>query len=340
MRIPLKSYFAVPVFVLVAMIGCSSSDKGTEGTNGTNNPTYIPPTSTNGGAGNGNGSGAAALAKCTASVCATVASPGPSCAAEICDGLDNDCNGVIDDVDTGGDGVCDCIKIATLGVPGTWGQGDVFGAWLSARSTNGATSLGSQTLTTTLLSKYDIVIVQNVNAKSPSDNTGGVGRAYAAAEVSALSSFVNARGGLMTMTGFSDPTELSNVNSLLGSFGLNYGSRQILQKSNGATTVPVTTWFAHPTSAGVTAVGVDNGYESQSAQNLGTVVASQGGYVVGRALQSGSGRVFQWGDEWITYNSEWTQHPDYQVQLFWLNIIKWLTPPNYCQVAIPPILVN
>jgi len=141
------------------------------------------------------------------------------------------------------------------------------------------------------------------------------------------------------LTGFSLPTELTNVNAILGAFGMNYGATPVLQKT-GASTVAVTTWFPHPTSAGVTAIGVDNGYEAQSAQNVGTVVASQGGLIVGRAVNSSQGHVFQWGDEWITYNSEWTQHPDYQVQLFWLNIIKWLTPPKVCQVVIPPILIN
>ena len=43
-----------------------------------------------------------------------------------------------------------------------------------------------------------------------------------------------------------------------------------------------------------------------------------------------------WGDEWLTYDSEWTQHPEYQLELFWLNAIKWLTPAKDCQVAIPP----
>jgi hypothetical protein len=257
----------------------------------------------------------------------------------VCDGLDNDCNGIIDDVDTGNDGICDCIKIATLGVPGTWGEGDVFGAWLSARSTNGATSLEGQVITAQVLSHFDIIIAQNVNAQIPPDGSGGIGRNYSSEEVAALADFVKARGGLMTMTGYSDTSERTNVNALLSAFGLNYGSDQILKQQNGRT-VAVRTWFPHATTSGISAIGVDNGYEARSDQDLGTVVAAQDGYAVGRALDVGAGKVFQWGDEWITYNSEWTEHPDYQVELFWLNIIKWLSPSNYCQVAIPPVLMQ
>ncbi len=29
---------------------------------------------------------------------------------EVCDGIDNDGNGIIDDVDVGHDGVCDCLR--------------------------------------------------------------------------------------------------------------------------------------------------------------------------------------------------------------------------------------
>jgi hypothetical protein len=43
-----------------------------------------------------------------------------------------------------------------------------------------------------------------------------------------------------------------------------------------------------------------------------------------------------WGDEWITYDSEWQDVEDQQVELFWLNILKWLSPPMTCQVPIPP----
>jgi hypothetical protein len=324
---------SIAVLAFAALPSCASS-KGEE-TNGPDTPGYVVP----GVGGTGNLTGSEALAKCSPAVCAGVTSPGPTCSAEVCDGFDNDCNGVVDDVDSGSDGVCDCIRIATLGTPGTWGKGDVFGAWLSARSTNGATSLGDQELTESLLNQFDIVIAQNVNSKLPSDGSGGIGRTYSQAEVDALASFVSQRGGFMTMIGFSDSSERSNVNALLATFGLAYGSEQILQKTNGVT-VAVKTWYQHPTSANISAVGVDNGYEAQSAQNVGTVIAEQGGYDIGRAVDVGAGRVLQWGDEWITYNSEWTEHTDYQVQLFWLNIIKWLTPANYCQVAIPPVLIN
>ena len=46
--------------------------------------------------------------------------------------------------------------------------------------------------------------------------------------------------------------------------------------------------------------------------------------------------VIVFGDEWITYDSEWSQdqHPEYQVEQFWLNIFKWLSPSDECQVPI------
>lgn len=329
-------FFRLSILVVATFAGLSgcSSSKGEDG-NGPDNPRYVVA----GSGGTGSLTGADALAHCSPAVCSTVASAGPTCSAEVCDGFDNDCNGVVDDVDSGNDGVCDCIRIATLGTPGTWGAGDVFGEWLSARSTNGATSLDDQVLTPSLLNQFDIVIAQNVNSNLPSDGSGGIGRAYSQDEIKALADFVQQRGGLMTMIGYSDSTERTNVNSLLAGFGLAYGSEQILKKTNGAT-VAVKTWYQHPTTASITAVGVDNGYEVQSPQNAGTVIAEQDGYVLGRALEAGAGRVLQWGDEWITYDSEWTQRTDYQVQLFWLNIIKWLTPANYCQVVIPPVLIN
>jgi hypothetical protein len=42
------------------------------------------------------------------------------------------------------------------------------------------------------------------------------------------------------------------------------------------------------------------------------------------------------GDEWTTYDSEWANVTGEQVELFWLDILKWLSPPKTCQVPIPP----
>jgi hypothetical protein len=260
----------------------------------------------NGGAGNASGSGGGT---------------GPS--EDTCDGIDNDNDGVIDDVDVGQDGICDCLRIATLGEPGRWGQGDIFSAWLDARSDNGAVHLHDAVLEAAELDKHQVIVVQDVSVLS---------RSYAQSEIDALRAWVEAGGGLMTLIGYDDPDEIPNVNSLLAPLGLSYGSQPILQKQGGST-IPVTGWVAHPTTQGVSRIGVDNGYPVQGGPQT---VASEGGFDVAKAVEVGAGHVFVWGDEWITYDSEWSGHPEYQVELFWLNVIKWLTPVDQCQVAIPP----
>jgi len=156
-----------------------------------------------------------------------------------------------------------------------------------------------------------------------------------------LSDWVNKGGGLMTMTGYSSPpNDNANVNILLAPFGLSYGEVQILKKGASATTVPITEFAAHPITTGVTAVGVDNGYEvsgpaAQTRSPTSPSMQPEADTGSARPSKLAKGHVDVWGDEWITYNSEWVNHPDYQVPLFWTNTIKWLTVAGTCQVAIP-----
>ncbi|MGC4120731.1 MAG: ATP-dependent DNA ligase [Myxococcales bacterium] len=256
---------------------------------------------------------------------------------EVCDGFDNDFNGIIDDVDVAGDGICDCLKIATLGYPGQWGNGDVFNSWLNGKSLDGAVSLGGQVLTADLLEPYQVIVIQDVRVGTAGQEGKGkgIGRRYSTAERDALKAWVEAGGGVMTLIGYSDSSEIENVNVLLGAFGLAYGNTQILPKSGGST-VPVTHWATHPTTEGLQKVGVDNGYPVTG----GTLVAwqpDQGAWDVARVATPGKGHVFVWCDEWITYDSEWESHADYQVERFWLNVIKWITAEGVCQVTLPPI---
>ncbi|HYQ01853.1 MAG TPA: hypothetical protein VER96_24435 [Polyangiaceae bacterium] len=228
------------------------------------------------------------------------------------------------DAGPGTGGGTDLCNGATLGVKGTWGAGDVFASWLSSRSNSGATALADQTLTPTLLSSFQVIIVEDVSHNHP----------YSADEVKALSDWVGKGGGLMTLIGYSaNSTEVDNVNRLLAPFSISYGTDHILPKGAGNSTVPITMWNPHAIDAGVTAVGVDNGYP---LMGMGDVIATGGGYNLGLAQTSGSGHVFAWADEWITYNSEWNSHPDYQVQTFWVNAVKWLTVATQCQVSPPP----
>lgn len=240
-------------------------------------------------------------------------------APEICDGTDNDGNGIVDDVDEGMDGVCDCLRIATLGVAGNAGVGGVFAAWLDERSTLGAVDLGDAVLTAELLAPYQVILSQNISS----------GHARTPEEVAALEAWIRGGGGFMTLTGYADPSERTNVNLLLLPSGLQYGPEPILY--GGGVTVPVDTWHPHPVSDMVSRLGIDNGYPVVGS---GTVVSEEGGHVVLRATELGTGHVLAWGDEWISFDSEWVGHPDYQVERFWLNALKWLSPAGECQVPI------
>jgi len=178
-------------------------------------------------------------------------------------------------------------------------------------------------LTSSLLANFQVIVAQDLSK---------MGRSYAQSEVDALAAWVNAGGGFMTMIGYADPTEIQNVNTLLAAHGMSYGSQPILYV--GGSTTPVTNWVQHPVTNGVTQIGVDNGYP---VQGTGTMLANEQGFDVLKVQEVGQGHVLMWGDEWITFDSEWSGHPEYQVELFWLNIIKWLTPKSECQVPIPTV---
>ncbi len=212
-------------------------------------------------------------------------------------------------------------RIATLGNKGDAGVSDLFAKWLDKSGGKASAALADAVLTAVLLAPYRVIVVQNVSGN----------HTYDATEIKVLSDWVKAGGGLMTLTGFAGPTEVVNVNGLLSAYDVGYDNKGIL--FGGGTTVAVDTWTPHAVTKGVTRIGIDNGY---AVIGSGTKLAKGGGHDVLEVRDVGSGHVLVWGDEWITFNSEWASHPDYQVQTFWQNIVDWFAPGAGCKVPDPP----
>lgn len=256
---------------------------------------------------------------------------------EVCDGVDNDANGIVDDVDAGGDGVCDCLSIGTIGHIGPWSDGgDIFASWLNARTPQGAVALGNQVLTPELLAPLQVIVVLHVGTMEieHDDAVAPANHAFSAEEVAAFGAWVKSGGGVMTTIGYSgsEAEEVVNVNRLLGAVDAGYS---VTNLDLGGY---VTRWEPHMVTSGVRRIFTDNGVEPSGS---GTVVAyGAEDRVALRVHQPGEGHVVVWGDEWITYDSEWEDVQDQQVELFWLNILKWLSPPKTCQVPIPPDIVR
>lgn len=232
---------------------------------------------------------------------------------QTCDGIDDDCNGFIDDIDEGGDGICDCLAIALVGTPGSLAASQ-FEQWLIDRGTS-AVRINPPIVDASMLDDYDVVILDQLT------------REYTPAEAAAFDTWVNAGGGLMAMTGHTaSPVSAQQwPNGILGPMGLAYQGALL--------SGPVTDFLPHPTTMGLTSVTFLGGFEVVATiPGQSDVVARLPGMVpAAQAQERGAGKVFVWGDEWIEYDSEWSALPE--ITQLWTNIFDWLTPADVC--ALP-----
>lgn len=231
----------------------------------------------------------------------------------VCDGLDDDCNGVVDEVDEGQDGICDCLAIAIIGTPGSLASSE-FEQWLIDRGTT-TERINPPVVDAMGLGAYDVVILDQLT------------RSYDPAEAMAFEAWVTAGGGLMSMTGHTaNPVSAQQwPNSILSTFGLEYQGRLL--------SGPVTDFLPHPISMGLSSVTFLGGFAVvETIPGSSDVVGQLAGPVpVAQAQVHGAGKVFVWGDEWIEYDSEWTSMPE--IALLWANIFSWLSPADVC--ALP-----
>ncbi|HKU40215.1 MAG TPA: hypothetical protein VJR89_18775, partial [Polyangiales bacterium] len=259
--------------------------------------------------------------------------PAGSGSGEVCDGMDNDANGITDDVDAENDGVCDCLNIATIGQIGPWSDGgNVFKQWLDARSPRSAVELGDQVLSDELLRPFQVIVVLYAATFEFTGNGQRVPahHAFSDAEVAAFRRWVEAGGGVMTTIGYtSDETrEVENVNRLIAPLGVAYATNNDAQLDG-----PIRSWADHPLATGVRNITVMNGVAPLASGGV-TVARDSANHPALQAAQAQAGHLVVWGDEWITYDSQWVMVQDQQVERLWLNVLKWLSPAKVCQVPI------
>ncbi len=286
-----------------------TTDGGTTGTTGT----------TDGGTTGTTDGGTTGTSGTTEGITSTsTGTTGPDCipAQEVCNDLDDDCNGFIDDVDVGKDGICDCLNIALVGNEGANPSAE-FQAWLEAQGTQVDRIQTTNTpLDKATLAKYDIIILDWLI------------RSYTAEEATLTREWVEAGGGLMSMTGHSNNNSVvDRPNSLIKPMGLSYNA------SKGFFSGPITTFFPHPITDTLTSISFYGGLyvdivEDGVGKNAVIMTLPQG--PVGVVQERIGGRLFIFGDEWIEFDSEWKNIP--QIKKFWVQTLAWLGPQDSCLV--------
>lgn len=243
--------------------------------------------------------------------------PGCMPVVETCNDIDDDCDGKIDNVDVGGDGICDCLNIALVGNEGANPSAE-FQAWLIAQGTKVDRIHTNQVdvLDKATVNKYDIIILDYLV------------RSYTPEEAGTLKTWVEGGGGLMSMTGFTNTQwNADRPNTLIKPLGLTYNT------SKGWFSGPIKNFANHPITQGLTSLSFYGGLfidivEDGIAVNEIIMTLPQG--PVGVVQDRMAGRAFIFGDEWIEFDSEWKNIPE--IKQFWVQTIAHIGPKTFCSV--------
>ncbi|HEV8245206.1 MAG TPA: hypothetical protein VGP93_05535, partial [Polyangiaceae bacterium] len=258
-------------------------------------------------------------------------------------------------------GRCTCINIASLGRPAHYDETDAFQEWINTQSSASFDLLvDRQPITAELLAPYDIVILQALE-----DKDFGPFWQMTQSETDALATWVQAGGGLISLTGYEeDSSEITPTNQLLSFTGISYNPDNILNGCLG--TIPCSCWgsamqvtgwqAASPISANIEQVGAFRGHSINAGD--ATIVAHDEMYNFAVSKEMGKGKVFVFSDEWVTFTSQWlgtgqqqtidmtsqcydaannrmlTADKVFQVPQFWYNVIKWASPLTQCDFTI------
>jgi hypothetical protein len=278
-------------------------------------------------------------------------------------------------------GRCTCFNIASIGQPGCSGceaggnGGDTTNSFVNYlnvhSSANVDTYLTKPTLDDAFLAKYDVLIIQGLY-DGCAGKTGGwaiTGNlwSFSSSEIAALKKWVEAGGGLITLSGYvSSTTEVQPLNSLVGAVtnsDITYGTADVHGQDLGGQTFclgesdPLTGWNTtlpgggpDPISQGVTDIGAFHGRPILVASGSKVVIDNQDTSNVYAAHEDvGMGHVFAFFDEWVTYTSQWPGGTAgsvcaagcqadamagsvYQVPQFWQNAVNYAAQATMCPV--------
>ena len=267
--------------------------------------------------------------------------------------------------------MCPPFKLAVIGKPGKWGAnpgGDPDAAlqdWLNSNSAGTAqvdNFTNRTTLTPDFLAKYNVIILAGL----AEDSNNGPWWTFSADEVTAFRAWVENGGGVISLSGYSgNSAEIAPANQLLAFSGIAYrpdsvsGTCAEAKTCNCTRSNTLSEWnrtnpVVGPLATGMTFVGYQTG-RSISAPSDSHVAATIGGNsnaLVGKVV--GNGRVLVYGDEWVTYTSQWTgagipsdpscagylPQDKYQIAQFWYNLIRWSQPAAACFMIIGPNIIG
>jgi len=274
-------------------------------------------------------------------------------------------------------GRCSCFNIASIGHPGCTGcegasgGGDTtasFVDYLNQHSSANVDLYASKpALTADFLASYDVIILQGLF-----DDCGTVGAVggnsfwtFGSDEITALTTWVQNGGGLITLSGFvADSTEVTPMNSILGPVtggALAYGTADVCNQTGvycqGEST-SLGGWAQDAIGTGVNAVGCFHGRPVDVSASSAAVDDHDVDFpqdVSAAHQQVGKGHVVVYEDEWITYTSQWPggsagptceqgcaadAQPGavYQVPQLWQNMINYAASATMCPMFTITVL--
>jgi len=302
-------------------------------------------------------------------------------------------------------GNCTCLHLALLGTltsaaddPDT----SAFTDWLASSSDGSAVATNIPTKPTVdaaFLANYDILLVANVNGWTFSagekaavekwvGDGGGIitltGFTSTATEAAATSQLISFAGLSYSGTAQTEATapasgEQTPVYYKGGTVDLkkcmNYNGGTTVQHAQPFITTPLKfapqTGTLEKATANLDYVGAFMGWRVTAPADA-TVLAKDpvtGGNMAVVKEVNKKGRIFVFGDEWVTFTNEWTQTGSpsnqqkdmynpcyvpatdtaaeffhsvktlYQTKQFWYNAINWVAPPNACFVIDDPQVI-